>query len=272
MNNELIKFAKELGEVEKQSPILKTLLAFHIAKSSPRDEETILHKINHCCSKMALAKKSEFEINIKGSKEPMTGPTIHLVREIAKTLGHIEFGYYITDQEEKKTHYTVWAHDLQENTKVSRSFIKKHRIWKKDKGYREILDDDSIYRLVASDATKRLRSVLESVIPAYLIEAALKKCRETMNDNSSKEALDKKIQNMLAQFANLGVSKEMILKKYAQINIKAMMELGRIYNSIRDGEADIESFFQIQKKSKQESGDKEMFNFVGMKEVPWDEN
>jgi len=221
-----------------------------MAKKFPRDQFQAYNRIMEACKRKSLAEVAQYEFPRGGEK--VTGPSIRLAEVLAQNWGNISTGIIELEQNYGESKVMAFAWDLETNYREERLFSLIHE--HKAKGVIKKLDDPrDMYELVANLGARRKRSCILAVIPKDIVEAAEAQCEETLKKDNSKPLIDR-IRDMFEKFqSNFGVSKEMI-EEFIGCRAEAFTErdvlrLGRVYNSLRDGMAKREDFFNIKATS-----------------------
>ena len=221
-----------------------------MAKKFPRDQFAAYNRIMEACKRKSLAEVAQYEFPRGGEK--VTGPSIRLAEVLAQNWGNISTGIIELEQNYGESKVMAFAWDLETNYREERIFSVKHE--RKAKGVIKKLDDPrDIYELVANLGARRKRSCILAVIPKDIVEAAEAQCEETLKKDNSKPLVDR-IRDMFEKFqSNFGVSKEMIEEfigcRAEAFTERDVMKLARVYNSLRDGMAKREDFFNIKATS-----------------------
>ncbi len=223
-----------LVEVESQRAIQEVQASMIIAKRFPRNEAAALDKILNACTRPTLAEGALYSYARGGSD--VTGPSIRLAEAIAQLWGNIQFGVRELSQSNGESTVEAFAWDVESNTRQVKVFQVPHKRFTKN-GSKDLVDPRDIYELVANQGARRLRACILGVIPGDVIESAVQQCDVTMNSraDNSPEAIKK----MVAAFADFRVTEEMIAKRIQKrleaINPAQMVQLKKIYASLRDG-------------------------------------
>lgn len=222
--------------------------ALIIAKRFPRDVVGAIEKIKNACTREGLATRALYSYS-RGGQE-VTGPSIRLAEAVAQLWGNLHFDWQITDQGQgrdgvgwSEIHCFCW--DWETNTRASRTFRVRH--WRDTKrgGY-ELKDERDIYELAANQASRRLRACILGIIPTDVVEEAVTQCETTMA--ASADTSEEATKRLTDAFAQLGVDKSQIeariQRKVASINPAQVIQLRKIYQSIRDGISTPEEWFE----------------------------
>lgn len=222
-----------------------------MAKKFPRDQFAAYNRIMEACKRKSLAEVAQYEFPRGGEK--VTGPSIRLAEVLAQNWGNISTGIIELEQNYGESKVMAFAWDLETNYREERIFSVKHE--RKAKGVIKKLDDPrDIYELVANLGARRKRSCILAVIPKDIVEAAEAQCEETLKKSNAGKPLVDRIRDMFAKFqADFGVTKDMIEEfigcRAEAFTERDVMKLARVYNSLRDGMAKREDFFNIKATS-----------------------
>jgi hypothetical protein len=220
-----VQSAREIAEV--QTSML-------MARKFPRNEVEVMDRILNACTRTSLAESAFYEFARGGTD--IRGPSIRLYEAVAQHWGHLDFGWRVLDEHAGKTTVQAYAWDMQTGAKSQVVFDVTHERVTRS-GRTTLQDPRDIYEHVANAASRRLRACLQRVIPADVVEAAARQCEVTLRTKA--EVTPERLKNLLAQFAEFGVPQASIEKRI-QRRVDAMtpgmmVQLGRIFTSLRDG-------------------------------------
>jgi hypothetical protein len=137
---------------------------------------------------------------------------------------------------------------MEYNTRVEREFTQKHQRYTK-KGTTKLTDPRDVYELVANHAARRLRACILNVLPSDIVEDAIAACEQTLKTQQTKPISDR-IKDMLIAFNGMGVNQGMIEKRIGHkvdvINETELLNLGKIFHSIKDGMSKREDWFEFE--------------------------
>ena len=222
-----------------------------MAKKFPRDQFAAYNRIMEACKRKSLAEVAQYEFPRGGEK--VTGPSIRLAEVLAQNWGNISTGIIELEQNYGESKVMAFAWDLETNYREERIFSVKHE--RKAKGAIKKLDDPrDIYELVANLGARRKRSCILAVIPKDIVEAAEQQCEETLKKSNATKPLTDRIRDMFTKFQqDFSVTKDMIEEfigcRAEAFTERDVLKLGRVYNSLRDGMAKREDFFNIKATS-----------------------
>ena len=227
------------GSRQSQSrELAETQTKYLMAERFPRDERAAMDRILNAFSRAGLAERSQYQFSRGGSD--VSGPSIHAAQSIAQGWGNIEFGWRelsrgIGADGKPYSEVEAFAIDLQSRVPSRLTFIVPHWRDTKSGGYK-LKDERDIYELCASQAQRRKRACILSVIPQDVIDTAMEQAESTLKTkaDTSPEAMHK----MLDAFAQFRVTKEHIEKRIQRrldaITPAQVVSLKRIYASLRD--------------------------------------
>lgn len=257
MNNSLVKQANNLEETRNQfgtnnviqsSEMTKTMAEVQsrviMAKQFPRDITLAENRIRRNCERQSLAKVAEYQYPRGGTK--VSGASIKLLEVVAQCYGNVQFGWdtVIRDEEKHISHCKAFAWDLENNIYTEIKFDVPHTREKKT-GNEILTNPRDIYELEANQASRRVRKCLENVVPRDLVEQALEWCDETLNSSVDVQGTLDKMIKYLNDTYKIKLSQ---IEKYFGMsrqgfNKNTMIDLSKLYNSIKNGMVDINDIF-----------------------------
>lgn len=223
-----------LVEVEQQRAIAEVQGAIVLAKRFRRDEMQALDRILVACQRPGLAEQALYSYSRGGTE--ITGPSIRLAEAIAQNWGNLSFGIRELEQRNGESTVEAFCWCMETNVRQTKTFQVKHERYTK-KGKYSLEDPRDIYELIANQGARRLRAAILGIIPGDVIEAAVAQCEATLKAkaDTSPEALKK----LCDAFAAYKVTKEQIEKRIQRrldtITPAQLIQLRKIYNSLKDG-------------------------------------
>lgn len=233
-----------LIEVEQQRAISEVQGAIVLAKKFPRNQIECLDRIMTACQRPTLAEQALYSYSRGGTE--ITGPSIRLAEAIAQNWSNLQFGIKELEQRNGESTVEAFAWDVETNVKQVKTFQVKHERFTK-KGKYSLEDPRDIYETVANQGARRLRACILGIIPGDVIDAAVGQCEGTLKAkaDTSADALKK----LIDAFANYHVSKEQIEKRIQRridtITPAQLVQLRKIYNSLKDGMSAAADWFEI---------------------------
>lgn len=226
--------------------------AIFLAKQFPRNYIDAERRILDACKRPSLASTAMYSYPRGGTK--VTGPSIRLAEVLAQNWGNLSYGIKELEQRDGESVAMAYCWDLETNVRQEKVFTVKHAIGTRN-GLKKLTDPRDIYERVASDGARRLRACILGVIPGDVVEMAVKQCEDTLRGNS-KGPLKDRVSDAVNLFKEkYKVTQEMIEAKFGY-NVSAfteidLVELGKIFNSLKDGMSKVEDWFdkEVGKKS-----------------------
>jgi hypothetical protein len=218
-----------------------------MAKRFPRDQYDAWQRIKEACSRKSLAESAQYAYPRGGQK--VTGPSIRLAEVIAQAWGNISHGVVELEQKFGESTAMAFAWDLETNTKVEKIFTVKHEMKLRTGELKKLNDPRDIYELVANMGSRRQRACILSVIPKDITEKAVEECENTLKGKNDGPISDR-IMKMLDKFKEFGVTREMVEGragyKVDLFTEKELIDLFKIYNSLKDKMGKREDYFEIE--------------------------
>lgn len=242
-----------LIEVEQQRAMAEVQGAIVLAKKFPRNQIECLDRITTACQRPGLAEQALYSYS-KGGTE-ITGPSIRLAEAIAQNWQNLQFGIRELEQRNGESTVEAFAWDVETNVRQVKIFQIKH-IRHTKKGSYALEDPREIYELTANNGARRLRACILGIVPGDVIEAAVSQCEATLKAkaDTSPDALKK----LVEAFSNYKVTKEMIEKRIQRrldtITAAQLVQLRKIYNSLKDGMSSVVDWFEATEENKPQAG------------------
>lgn len=233
-------------QIEISRAIQEVQGAILVAQKCPRDEVRAYKKIIDSAKRKSLAESAVYAYPRGG--QIIKGPSIRSAETIAKYWGNLDYGIKELSQDNKNhvSEVMAYAWDLETNTRQCKVFKVSHtRI---AKGIIKTLTDPrDIYELVANQGARRLRACILGIMPSDIVEDFINECEKTLAGDNSKP-LKERIKEMVKAFEALGVSQDMIEKRFGcradSFIEKQLVDLRAIYKSIKDNFQTIDNFFE----------------------------
>ena len=251
--------AETSGSRQSQSRAMaETQTKYLMAQQFPRDEIAAMDRIITSFSRPGLAERSQYEYSKGGSS--VSGPSIHSAQAIAQQWGNLEFGWSEISRGTGAdgvpfSEVKAFATDLQSRTLRPLEFIVRHWRDTKSGGYR-LKEEREIYELCANMAQRRVRACILAVIPQDVVDSAMEQAALTLKTkaDTSPAAMAK----MVEAFAVFSVTKDQIEKRIQRrldaIQPAQVVQLKRIYASLRDEMSTAAEWFDIEAEAPTSSG------------------
>lgn len=223
-----------------------------MAKKFPRNEEIAIRRILKSCERVGLASQAIYQYAKGGSK--IEGPSIRLAEALAQSWGNMDSGIRELEQNNGSSLVESYAWDLETNTRNSKIFTVSHLRHTKERDY-QVTDPREIYELVANNGSRRLRACILGVIPGDVVDLAVQACTETMLKATKTDS--DTINRLVGAFEAIGISREMIeariQRKLDAITTQNIVDLRKVYASIKDGVAAPLDFFDLSTPKNQQT-------------------
>lgn len=224
--------------VEQSRAVAEVQAAVVVAQQRPRDTTRALGAMREATGIGFLADRAFFRYSRGGSQ--VTGPSVHLARELARCWGNIDYGHkeLARDDERGQSEMLAFAWDLETNARSEVTFIVPHARDVKG-GPKRLTEMRDIYENNANNAARRLRECIFAVLPVWFTEEAKELCRKTLEHGGGKP-LAQRAADCVAAFETIGVVRAQLERKIGRAADGWIAEdvaaLGIIYKSIRAGE------------------------------------
>ena len=234
-----------LGVVASAGEVARVQAQLVYAASRPRDEQRAVDRMLTAFQRPSLASKALYQYARGGSD--VSGLSIRAAEAMAMAWGNMDFGLRELEQKQGESTVEAYAWDLETNVRRAVTFRVPHYRDTRQ-GRKRLEDSRDIYELVANQGARRVRACILAVLPRDIQEAVETQVAETMK--ATFEITPESLKAWLEAFGRLGVTKAMlearIQRRFDSITPAQMMGLANIYNSIKDGIARVEDFFQVQ--------------------------
>ena len=236
--------AEALVAVEQSRAIAETQAAMLVAKKCPRDQIAAMDRILNACARPTLAEGALYTYSRGGTE--ITGPSIRMAEALAQNWGNLAFGIRELEQRPGESTVEAFAWDMETNVRQVKVFQVRH-VRDTKKGSYALTDARDIYELTANQGARRLRACILGVIPGDVVEAATKQCETTLATKA--EITPERLAHLLEKFAEFGVTKDQIEKRIQRrldaMTPAQMVDLGKKYNSLKDGMSTPADWFEV---------------------------
>lgn len=242
--------AGEMALVQREDTEIKAAMV--LARQFPRNVSTAFQRLMMSVARPSFAKVAFYRF--PRGKNTITGPSIGLLREAARSWGNVRQGVRLVANDSNQIHLRAFAHDLETNTysEVEDRFDKL--IQRKDKFSGETRwvepDERDLRELVSKRGAIALRGALSNVLPKDMIDEALATAIATeakAGESDLTSDRERAIKGTLLAFAKIGVTGddlEAYLKHpMQQLTGEELADLRAVYRSITEGEMRIADVF-----------------------------
>ncbi len=231
--------------VEQSRAVAEVQAAIFVARQFPRDPVAALDAMRDSCKQMALASRAFFEYPRAGAT--VSGPSVHLARELARIWGNFQYGIVELrrDDEHGQSEMLAFAWDVQTNTRNSNTFINPHKRDTRD-GVKLLTDMRDIYESNANHGARRVREAILASLPPWFVEEAKALCMDTLEHGGGTPLADR-IADALKAFERFGVTQARMEAKFerplAEWRAADVAKLGVIYESLKQGTVTVDEEF-----------------------------
>ena len=247
-----------MTEVKSQREASEIQAMVFMAKQFPRNQIQAADRILNACTRQTLADSAVYSYPRGGQN--VEGPSIRLAEVLAQNWGNLDFGIRELSQENGVSTVEAYAWDLETNVRQAKVFQVAHKRMAKG-GTKTLTDPRDIYEMVANQGSRRLRACILSIIPGDIVEAALSQCSVTQaaSVGATPEEIKETIRKLTATMGKFGITAENIQDRY-QCRLEAIrpaqiVELRKIYTSLKDGMSKPADWFAIQEVKKSDAQD-----------------
>lgn len=199
--------------VEQSRAVAEVQAAVIVAQQVPRSIAAATAAMREACQQLGLAKRAFYSYSRAGS--PVTGPTVHLARELARCWGNVQYG--ITelrrDDEARQSEMQAWAWDVQTNTRNSTTFIVPHS---REKG-REVVELTGlrdVYENNANMGARRVREMIFALLPTWYTDEAEVLARATLEKGDGQKPFAQRTADAIRAFRDQhGVTQAQLEKR-----------------------------------------------------------
>lgn len=236
--------------IEQSRAVAEVQAAVVVAQQCPRDMRRAEAEMKDVCARMSMASRAFYKVPNRGN-----GPTVHLMRELARIWGNIQYGVHELRRDDAagESEVQAFAWDVQTNTRSTRTFVAPHARMVKVNGQQTrqpLVDLGDIYLSNQNIGARAVRECISTVLPTWFTEAAQDLCRNTL-ENGEGKPLAERIADMIAAYSKIGVSVERL---EAKLNAKRgqwtgadVADMGIAYTSITREGLSAEELFPAQR-------------------------
>lgn len=231
--------------VEQTRAAAEVLAAVRVAQDCPRNVPAALAQMRQSCEQTALAERAFYRFNRGGQN--VTGPTVHVARELARCWGNIQYGLVELrrDDEYGQSEMQAFAWDVQTNSRVSSTFIVPH-VRDTKTGAKKLTDSRDIYEVNSNNGARRVREAIFAILPPWFVEEAKELLNKTLV-NGGGVPLAQRIADAIKGFESINVTADQLEAKLDRPSTRwtehDIATLGVIFKSIQRGEIRTEDEF-----------------------------
>lgn len=240
--------------VEQSRAVAEVQAAIVVAQQCPRNINAAISEMRQSCTQPFLAERAFFRYSRGGGN--ITGPSVHLARELARCWGNIQYGLVEMrrDDEFGQSEMQAFAWDVEKNSRNSSTFIVPHKRDQKG-GPKQLTDMRDIYENNANNGARRVREAIFAILPPWFVEEAKQLCAKTLQDGGGKP-LPQRIADAIRAFEGIGVTQDRIETKFGRPSGKwtehDVAQLLVAFQSINRGEVSVDDEFPPQRVTVEE--------------------
>lgn len=257
-----------VAAAEREKAIVQA--RYIVAMQRPRDVDTFRVRLLRHCQRPLFAEKAEYAKPVGGQR--ITGPSIRFVESALQEFGNVVPEVTAIYEDDEKRIVRVTVTDLERNITYSEDatvekFVERKRTKSGDEVIGERVNSygDRVFKIRATEddfanklaaaVSKKLRNLGLRILPADIVEEAMRKCAAT-RDSETKQDPDAVRKALSDGFASINVMPS-DLKTYlghdlATSSPAELDELRKVFAAIRDGEATWQAALQVKREERGE--------------------
>lgn len=237
--NQMIQNAAAQSQIAKA--MMETKVKISVAKEFKRNTREVLDEVLGLCDVFEFARTAEYEVP-KG-KGTITGPSVRLAEALAQICGNIDFGARVLRTDDESTEVQAFCFDKEKNVVVEDTIVVRH-MRREHGGNVKLTDPARIAEHVNAWKSRNVRNCIFRVVPRFLADAAIERCRQTLEGEAKRP---ERIKRMVELFAKVNVSQELIERRLGHsiesIRGSEFADLWAIYNGIKDAKESVDTYF-----------------------------
>jgi len=231
--------------VEQARAVAEVQARVIVAQQCPRSVDAAVRAMREACAQMQLAERAFYAYprgkDRNGKPIIISGPSVHLARELARVWGNCEYSVNELRRDDKagQSEMLAYAWDLETNTRNSAVFIVPHFRDRSGGTPQQLTDMRDIYETNANNGARRVREAIFNVLPVWFTEEAKELCTKTLANGGGKP-LAQRIADSVEAFEKIGVR---VAQLEARIGSETgdwtpqdVAQLGILFTSIRRNE------------------------------------
>lgn len=221
-----------------------------LAKQYPRKEAESYERIMKPCKRPGFAEGAIYSFPRGGAR--ISGPSVNLVRELARSWGNIRYGVRVVAMTGDSMHIKGFAHDFESNAYVEEEVKFPKKVLRKGGRWVETEDERDLRELKNKHGAIAVRNCLLQLLPKDVVDDAMAACQKTLQKAAAGELeqdREQTLRRLVLAFSHYGVDAKMIEEllgyEIGRIDDKALAGLREIYTSIKDGHTSREEHFNL---------------------------
>lgn len=230
--------------VEQSRAVAEVIASVQMAETRPRVIARCEAEMRDACSRKSLAEIAFYAYSQGG--ERVTGPSVHLARELALIWGNVTWGSHEMrrDEEAGQSEILAFAWDLESNSRPVATTIVPHR--RSATGATQT-DPNTVRQIIANAAARTVRERILESLPAWFVEDAKARCWATLEQDAAAEELPQRIAKAVVGFARIHITEDQLVSKIglprSEWTTTELTRLGVIFRAIERGETNRDEEF-----------------------------
>jgi hypothetical protein len=197
--------------VEQARAEAEVKAAVVVAQQCPRNVAVARQSMIESCEQKELAERAFFRYSRAGNR--ITGPTVHLARELARCWGNVQYGIAELRRDDiaGESEMMAFAWDVQTNTRSATTFIVPHVRDRQGGGVR-LTETRDIYENNANMGARRVREAIFAILPPWFTEQAKAVCNKTIEAGDG-TPVEERIAKAIDAFGKAGITKRQLEDK-----------------------------------------------------------
>jgi hypothetical protein len=245
-------FIGQATAVEQARAAAEVQAAVVVAQNVPRILDDAVRQMRETCSQKALADRAFYRYPRGGKR--VTGPSVHLARELARCFGNFQHGVHELrrDDQSGESEVIAFAWDVQNNSRCSRTIIVPHERDLDSGGRRKLTALRDIQEMIANQGSRVEREMILDLLPAWYVEEAKDICNRVVAGEDGDKPLTQRIADTIGSYAdNFGVTKQQLEDKLGRKSgswvAQDLATLRVIWKSLKNGEVAREDEFPAER-------------------------
>ena len=222
--------------IEQQRAIAEVQTRVQLATMYPRDEIKATNKAVATFSNPKFAQTAFYSFPRGG--QTVRGLSIRALETLAICYGNIEFGLNELSRRDGETELEAFAWDLEGNTRATKRCTVRHTRDTRN-GKTDLTDERDIYEIGANMGSRRVRALLEAVLPHHYIEEAKEAAEKAMRGDIGLNLADRRRKMAIEFEQKFGVSadilKQIIGRPVADATVSDIEHLICVFNGLKSG-------------------------------------
>lgn len=237
--------ASEVAESQSRAMVVASMEmirgSMQMAREYPRNEMGAYARILGACTVPSFAEKGLYSWDV--GKDKIEGPTVYLLKEIAKMWGNNWSGFnLIADSHEART-LRCFAWDLERGVRFEADATFSKVVFRKYGGNREggewrTADERELLQLTNAMGSRGVRNCIQSVVPDYIVSEAIAKVKETQQAEIQRDP-KAFLKQLVFRFGQVGVTDvelaDFVGFELLKLNAEQLRYLNGVIATLEDG-------------------------------------